>query len=779
MKRKVVKVASVSLALSQLVSFSASLAGTNEIIDGVDNNDKLSTENNKADLSSFETKWIYGVEGPKIEDFHWQVDGKNGYYVAADNVGTNIFDANKKFTSDSGDYNLCSAGVASNMFHWWLSMNKENIDRYFSLNEDNGVVKFPESGKPEWLKDKNSFSLREEIEYDSTNHESKIFKLLSGYFSNRAVWVHKTLDYLITGYRGVANIEKNNQYTEISEKTIDKKGGFFKGVFDRKILSDYNQIKSYADFGNMVRNAIEQKKAMGVSYEVINCSSCQNGVSRSHVINIWGADFKPGTNEIQAIYVTDTDDNTLKFGENNDKLQTIKRYRIIEHNNLPYICNVYDNSTFGVKTVHLYTLDLGEKVWEEYFAKPDIAKKLKEIEGLKEENPHNEGKSNEDSGEKSDNQNSEKNIPKEEKEIDKNKGNNSKKKEELKPENSNPAEKVLEIPEKNAEQNNLGAGGGSGSEDELEKEKPETEKKEMKNVERISGKSRIETAIGVSKEIFKKGTQNVIIANKDKYTDTLTAVPLASKLQASMLFVDHNNITDSTLNEIKRLGAKNIYIIGGKASVSDNIEQKMKNFNIVRFSGKNKYETSRKIAKFVAGNSKIDSVEIASGENFADALAISGISVKKKTPIILSDEKKVGTDTENLLKDFGVKKVNIAGGTSSISKNTEKRIQKEGINVKRFSGANRYETSQIIAREVGLSEQVIISNGNSSADSLIAGFYSSAKKSPLLLVQKDNLSKGTLETVNNIKAKKVIAIGGEKMLGNRILEEFNKFFEKM
>lgn len=88
------------------------------------------------------------------------------------------------------------------------------------------------------------------------------------------------------------------------------------------------------------------------------------------------------------------------------------------------------------------------------------------------------------------------------------------------------------------------------------------------DVSRISGKDRIETAIEVSQKYFKNGAKTVIIANGTKFSDVLSSMPYAKIVNAPTLFTNADSIPVETLNEIKRLGAENIIIIGGVNSVS-------------------------------------------------------------------------------------------------------------------------------------------------------------------------------------------------------------------
>ncbi|MCX7695486.1 MAG: cell wall-binding repeat-containing protein, partial [Caloramator sp.] len=80
----------------------------------------------------------------------------------------------------------------------------------------------------------------------------------------------------------------------------------------------------------------------------------------------------------------------------------------------------------------------------------------------------------------------------------------------------------------------------------------------------------------------------------------------------------------------------------------------------------------------------------------------------------------------------------------------------------RIGGLNRYETSKNIALAgfQGGSEYVIITTGTDFADALCAAPLSAVYNAPILVTNKDSLSKETREAMQALGAKKVIILGG-------------------
>lgn len=83
------------------------------------------------------------------------------------------------------------------------------------------------------------------------------------------------------------------------------------------------------------------------------------------------------------------------------------------------------------------------------------------------------------------------------------------------------------------------------------------------------------------------------------------------------------------INTMRSLDVKEVVIIGGEKSVPKSVEEKLKkNFKVIRIAGRNRYETSTKLAKQLKAKNK-DNVVLANGEKFADALSAAPYAVQR------------------------------------------------------------------------------------------------------------------------------------------------------
>lgn len=299
------------------------------------------------------------------------------------------------------------------------------------------------------------------------------------------------------------------------------------------------------------------------------------------------------------------------------------------------------------------------------------------------------------------------------------------------------------------------------------------------NVQRISGENRVQTAIEVSKKMFKEGTNKVVLANQNNYSDVLTAAPFAKANNASLLYVSSNSISKEVMSEIARLKAKEITIIGGEKSVDEGLKKELekRNFKVDRLSGSDRYKTSAQIAaKLIDG--KTTTLEIASGENYADALSLNNAAEKDKAPILLVRVNAIDKSVEDVIKSSKASLINIAGGEKSVSESTKANIKKiSNATVNRMGGADRYETSILLAKYSGAKEVVVVASGENFADALVAAPFSAKQKGAILLTNKDKLGQNAEQFIKDTKFNKSYVIGGEKSVSEDVINQLTSIIK--
>ena len=299
------------------------------------------------------------------------------------------------------------------------------------------------------------------------------------------------------------------------------------------------------------------------------------------------------------------------------------------------------------------------------------------------------------------------------------------------------------------------------------------------NVQRISGENRVQTAIEVSKKMFKDGTNKVVLANKNNYSDVLTAAPFAKANNASLLYISSNSISKEVMSEIARLKAKEITIIGGEKSVNEGLKKELekRNFKVERLSGADRYKTSAQIAAKLIDD-KTTTLEIASGENYADALSLNNAAEKDKAPILLVRVNAIDKSVEDVIKSSKASLINIAGGEKSVSESTKANIKKiSNATVNRIGGADRYETSILLAKYSGAKEVVVVASGENFADALVAAPFSAKQNGAILLTNKEKLGQKAEQFIKDTKFNKSYVIGGEKSVSEDVINQLTSIIK--
>ena len=188
--------------------------------------------------------------------------------------------------------------------------------------------------------------------------------------------------------------------------------------------------------------------------------------------------------------------------------------------------------------------------------------------------------------------------------------------------------------------------------------------------------------------------------------------------------------------------------------------------NVTRIYGDNRFETAFKVAnelKTVLGVEKFESIIIASGTNFADALSGSYLATVKNAPILLSYD----ATYDQMVRDYIAANlaengtVYILGGEAAVAACMDDALVASGVTVKRLAGANRFDTNLAILAEAGVENQeILICTGTNFADSLSA----SATGMPIMLVYNESgkLTDEQAKYLAQLNGCTFTVIGGEK-----------------
>ncbi|WLR41595.1 N-acetylmuramoyl-L-alanine amidase [Bacillus carboniphilus] len=294
----------------------------------------------------------------------------------------------------------------------------------------------------------------------------------------------------------------------------------------------------------------------------------------------------------------------------------------------------------------------------------------------------------------------------------------------------------------------------------------------------LIGQDRVDTSIKVSKQLYpngfptEKAQKTVILATGGKFADALSATPLTNVYgHAPILLNWSNTLKGNVQQELIRLKANKVIIIGGPEAIDPQVEQKLNQlgYQTERIEGEDRYKTNEQILNKL---SNVTGYFVASGSRFPDALSVGPIATSQNWGIVLSDLNKI---SGSALSTVQGKEVNIVGGTAVISSHVENQIKSKTSVVQRLGGADRYETLAKVLWEFKdqmKSNEMIVSTGENFPDALTAAPLAVGKNS-LMVLMGENYNKSVESFIQVYSAEQSVnnihLVGGT--LDNQLINE--------
>ena len=284
---------------------------------------------------------------------------------------------------------------------------------------------------------------------------------------------------------------------------------------------------------------------------------------------------------------------------------------------------------------------------------------------------------------------------------------------------------------------------------------------------RLSGLTRIDTAIAISQEGWPQSADTVIVTRDDLYPDALTGTPLSKKLDAPILFTNRLTLSPATATELTRLDPKKVIILGGTVAVSSEIENELKRKYVVqRIGGYDMYETAKKIAEELGYKGK---VVIATGEDFHDALIAAPLAANKGIPMLLTEKEGLPSYTKDALKFIAPSEIIVVGNSDMVSDS----VMNELMNAKRYSGNDYYQTAVVVAENFEAdASKIFFATGRDFPDALAGSALAAKFNNPIIFVN-DPIADSVKQYLvkNKSLTKGIHLLGGEAVIPTTVVNE--------
>jgi X-Pro dipeptidyl-peptidase len=302
--------------------------------------------------------------------------------------------------------------------------------------------------------------------------------------------------------------------------------------------------------------------------------------------------------------------------------------------------------------------------------------------------------------------------------------------------------------------------------------------------ERLAGATRVQTAVQASRAAFDSAPA-VVLARADLYPDALAGAPLAAELGSPMLLTSSQSLSVDTRDEIERLGAQRVVILGGEAAVGPQVAAELQGMglDVDRVGGGNRFATAARIADDLGTG--FTSAVIVEGANadpargWPDAVSAAPFAAFTGQPILLVTRALVPEETGAALRAHDVEETVVVGGTAAVSPEVATALADAGHEPRRVSGTDRYATSAAVHAEgvrAGMdAARLWVATGLDWPDALTAGPAVAHLGETLLLVDGQDLTRSpasrSVIAEGAAGIRLVRLVGGESAITARVHDQ--------
>lgn len=198
-----------------------------------------------------------------------------------------------------------------------------------------------------------------------------------------------------------------------------------------------------------------------------------------------------------------------------------------------------------------------------------------------------------------------------------------------------------------------------------------------------------------------------------------------------------------------------------------------------RLAGDNRFQTAVALSADAFAAGSCDTVVLATGENFPDALSAAGLAGVYDSPILLTKKTSVPAEVLGELARLGATKVVIVGGPPAVGPEVVTALRNAHYSVSRIDGLNRYSTSAAVAREIArlkgssFARAAFVARGDVFADALALAPFSYSQGYPVLLTRSDALVSECSGVIGSLGVSEVFIAGSKTAVSDGVMSSLN------
>jgi putative cell wall-binding protein len=295
--------------------------------------------------------------------------------------------------------------------------------------------------------------------------------------------------------------------------------------------------------------------------------------------------------------------------------------------------------------------------------------------------------------------------------------------------------------------------------------------------ERIAGPRQIDTAVAVSKRAFptEGSAERVFVADAGSPHDAIVASVMAGTFNGAVLLTNGADAVERQVDaEITRLlgsaRRSQVTFVGRPDALPEALLDGFRDrYSVGRVAGSDQYATARLAADQVEASSQMRTAVVIGSSGVLDALPMVAVAAANDWPVVFTRSDRLATATRSFLLDHDIEQVHIAGPVSAVSQDVADEIADlADITVERSSGANRYETSVVVAeRFFALPSAYAVASGDDWPDAVVGAAYAGERRhAPVLLTDDKTLADPVADYIGRTRTPDSagIVIGGRALV---------------
>jgi SpoIID/LytB domain protein len=296
---------------------------------------------------------------------------------------------------------------------------------------------------------------------------------------------------------------------------------------------------------------------------------------------------------------------------------------------------------------------------------------------------------------------------------------------------------------------------------------------------RLAGDDRYETAAAIAAK-FGTNVSVAYVASSSSFADALAGAARAGSDDGPVLLTKGTSLPSATAAALTKLKPARIFVLGQTGAVSDKVKETLARYAttgvVTRLGGADRYATAAQVAALYPAG--LDTVYVASGEAFPDALAGAAAAAAGNAPVLLTKGASLPSDTVSALSRLQPRRIVVVGGEGAVTPAVVDQLKPyaHGGGVVRVSGDDRYETASAVATTLlPDATSAYVANGLQFPDALAGAALAGHLGAPVLLTKPTSLPGATASALQKQLPSAITVLGGSGVVSSAVASELGRY----